>query len=47
MESSTDLVSALWIGTFVMLLLVFGLLFMAVFYQRQFAKMRQKEAELL
>ena len=30
-----------------MLFLVFGLLFMAVFYQRQFAKMRQKEAELL
>lgn len=47
MESSTGIISVFWIGTFVMLFLVFGLLFMAVFYQKQFAKMRQKEAELL
>lgn len=47
MESSTGIVSVLWIGTFVMLLLVFGLLFMAVFYQRNIAQMRQKEAEKL
>lgn len=47
MESSTGIISGFWIGTFVMLFLVFGLLFMAVFYQKQFAKMRQKETELL
>ena len=47
MESSKGVISVLWIGTFVMLVLVFGLLFMVVFYQRHFAKMKQKEAELL
>lgn len=47
MESTSGIISVFWIGTFVMLFLVLGLLFMAVFYQRQFAKMRQKEAELL
>jgi signal transduction histidine kinase len=47
MESSTGIISVFWFGTVVMLILVFGLLFMATFYQRHFAKMKQKEAELL
>jgi len=41
------MISVFWIGTFVMLFLVFGLLFLATFYQRQFAKIKQMEAELL
>jgi signal transduction histidine kinase len=47
MESTTGIISVFWIGTFVILFLVFGFLFMVVFYQRQFAKIRQKEAEVL
>lgn len=47
MESTTGIISVFWIGTFVMLFLVLGLLFMATFYQRHFAIMKQKEAELL
>lgn len=47
MESTLSIIPFFWIGTIVMLFLVFVLLFMAVFYQKQFAKMRQKEAELL
>ena len=47
MESTTGLISVFWIGTFGMLFLVFGLLFMAAFYQRHFAKMKQREAENL
>lgn len=47
MDSSKGIISIFWIGTFVMLFLLFGLLFMATFYQRHFAKMKQKEAELL
>lgn len=42
MESTLSIIPFFWIGTIVMLFLVFVLLFMAVFYQKQFAKMRQK-----
>lgn len=47
MESASEIKSVFWIGTTVMILLAIGLLFMATFYQRHFAKMKQKEAELL
>lgn len=47
MESSSEINVVFWTGTFVMLFLAFGLLFMVLFYQRHFAKMKQKETELL
>ena len=47
MEGSSEIKSVFWIGTFVMLFLAFGLLAMVLFYQRHFAKMKQKETELL
>ena len=47
MEGKNDINSIFWIGTFIMLFLAFGLLYMAAFYQRHFAKMRQKETEAL
>lgn len=47
MEGKNDINSIFWIGTFIMLFLAFGLLYMAAFYQRHFAKMRQKETETL
>lgn len=47
MEGTNDINSIFWIGTFIMLFLAFGLLYMAAFYQRHFAKMRQKETETL
>lgn len=47
MEGSSELKLVFWIGTFVMLFLAFGLIFMVLFYQRHFAKIRQKETELL
>jgi len=36
-----------WIGTAVMLLFAFGVLFLVLFYQNYFIKMKRKEAELL
>lgn len=36
-----------WIGTTVMLLFAFGLLFLVLFYQNYFIKIKRKEAELL
>jgi signal transduction histidine kinase len=47
MESAIEVKSIFWIGTFVMLFLAFGLLFLVFFYQNHFAKTKQKEAELL
>ncbi|WP_338376528.1 histidine kinase [uncultured Flavobacterium sp.] len=47
MESKIEIISVFWIGTFVMLFLAFGLLFLAVFYQKRIANVKQKEAELL
>ncbi len=47
MESENELKSIFFIGTFLMLFLAFGLLFMVLFYQRHLAKIKKKEAELL
>lgn len=47
MEGASEIKSVFWIGTFVMLFLAFGLLAIVLFYQRHFAKMKQKETELL
>ena len=47
MESSTEIKTVFWIGTFLFLLIGVGLLAMALFYKNYFAKMKQKEAELL
>jgi len=47
MDLSSELTVVFWIGTFIMLFLVLGLLFMATFYQRSVAKMKRKEAETL
>lgn len=47
MEGASEIKTVFWIGTFVMLFLAFGLLAMVLFYQRHFAKMKQKETELL
>lgn len=47
MEGTSEIKFVFWIGTSVMIILALGLLFMAVFYQRHYAKMKQKEAELL
>jgi len=47
MNQSGELTVVFWIGTSIMLFLVFGFLFMAIFYQRSVAKMKRKEAETL
>ncbi|WP_353148809.1 histidine kinase [Flavobacterium sp.] len=47
MEGEKELNSIILIGTFLMLFLAFGLLFMVLFYQRHLAKIKKKEAELL
>jgi len=47
MESENELNSIILIGTFLMLFLAFGLLFMVLFYQRHLAKLKKKETELL
>ena len=46
MEGENELKSIIFIGTFLMLFLAFGLLFMVLFYQRHLAKIKKKEAEL-
>ena len=47
MEGENELKSIIFIGTFLMLFLAFGLLFMVLFYQRHLAKIKKKETELL
>lgn len=47
MEGEKELNSIILIGTFLMLFLAFGLLFMVLFYQRHLAKIKKKEAEVL
>jgi signal transduction histidine kinase len=47
MDQSSELTLVFWVGTTIMLFLVFGLLFMATFYQRSVAKMKRREAETL
>lgn len=43
MESSSDIKSIFWLGTSIMLFLVFGLIFLVVVYQNYFSKMKQKQ----
>ena len=47
MEGENELKSIIFIGTFLMLFLAFGLLFMVLFYQRHLAKIKKRETELL
>ena len=47
MEGTSEIKSVFWIGTTVMLFFAFGLIFLVLFYQNYFAKMKRKEAELL
>lgn len=47
MENTIEIRSIFWIGTFVMLCLALGLIFLVMFYMRHYAKMKQNEAELL
>ena len=47
MESSEEIVTVFWIGTIAMVSLVFGMLFLVLFYQNYFSKMKRKEAESL
>ncbi len=43
MDSSSDIKSIFWLGTSIMLFLVFGLIFLVVIYQNYFSKMKQKQ----
>ena len=45
MDISEEIEAALWLGTFLMLFLTFGLIILAVTYQRHYFKMRRNEAE--
>ncbi|TGD58249.1 sensor histidine kinase [Flavobacterium humi] len=47
LEGKSEIASTLWIGTAVMLLFAFGILFLVLFYQNYFIKMKRREAELL
>ena len=47
MERTTEIHSVLWLGTGIMLFLAFGLIFLVLFYQNYFARMKRKEAEQL
>jgi signal transduction histidine kinase len=47
LEGNIEIKSAFWIGTSIMLLLAFGLLYLFLFYKKYFYKMKQKEAQLL
>jgi signal transduction histidine kinase len=47
MERTTEIYSVLWLGTGIMLFLAFGLIFLVLFYQNYFTRMKRKEAEQL
>jgi len=47
LESSKEIITVFWIGTVAMVSLVFGMLFLVLFYQNYFSKMKRKEAESL
>ena len=47
MEGTSDIKSVFWLGTSVMLFLAFALVFLVLFYQNHFIKMKRKEAETL
>lgn len=47
MDNSQEIITVFWIGTIAMVSLVFGMLFLVLFYQNYFSKMKRKEAESL
>jgi signal transduction histidine kinase len=47
MDGTNEIKSIFFIGTFLMLFLAIGLLFLVLFYQRNLAKIKTKESELL
>lgn len=47
MEGTSEINLVFWIGTAVMLFFAFGLLFLVLFYQNYFIKMKRREAESL
>lgn len=47
MEGTNEINSVFWLGTSVMLFLAFALIFLVLFYQNHFIKMKRKEAETL
>jgi signal transduction histidine kinase len=47
MESTGEIKAIFWLGTILMFLFVFAFLYMAMFYQRSFAKQKRAEAESL
>lgn len=47
MEGTSDIKSVFWLGTSVMLFLAFALVFLVLFYQNHFIKMKRKETETL
>lgn len=47
MEGTSEIKSVFWLGTSVMLFLAFALVFMVLFYQNHFVKMKRREAETL
>jgi len=47
LEGTNEIISVFWLGTSVMLFLAFALIFLVLYYQNHFVKMKQKEAETL
>uniref|UniRef100_UPI00404B8A78 sensor histidine kinase n=1 Tax=Flavobacterium sp. TaxID=239 RepID=UPI00404B8A78 len=47
MESTGEIKTIFWLGTIIMFIFVFTFLYMALFYQRTFAKQKRAEAEAL
>lgn len=47
MDQTTEINSVFWIGTSVMFLFAFGIIFLVLFYQNYFLKMKRNEADLL
>jgi signal transduction histidine kinase len=47
LERTTEINSVLWLGTGMMLFLAFGLIFLVLFYQNYFSRMKRREAEQL
>ncbi|WP_297510054.1 histidine kinase [Flavobacterium sp.] len=47
MDGTNEVKSIFFIGTFLMLFLAFGMLFLVLFYQRHLTKIKKKEAEIL
>ena len=47
MENTDEIKSIFWIGTIVLLLICFGIIFLVIYYQNHFFKIKKMEAELL